>query len=326
MIVVIGLDSIDAARIKSCHTPNIDKIISDGEGGRMDPGDGLTSDELITQVLWPSLLAGRHPKELFPSYYESQVTETKRWDNPLLDRAISRRIEERLARILPREAKEGLKRYASKVGFSKSHIGDNQLEKNGSLLDTAKAPGLISIPGVNEDSTNADLKRMISPQSGTGEYQPTVDMVDFERACLRADSDRLIRTLEAVSSRQYDFLMSHFFSVDLVQHVWADTPGKMERWYGFYDDFVGRVRDELDPDDVLVVISDHGMETSGIHSRRAFYACSKQIWDEDERKLPEFRGVIETELVNHTIDRDETRKKVTVKKETRDHLEHLGYF
>lgn len=327
MLVVLGLDSLDADRVKSCPTPHIDAVKESGEGGRLNPGEGLSSDELITQVLWPSLLAGRHPKDLFPSYYEGFDSETKYWDNIVLDSRPIRWLESRLAQTLPRTKIEWIKEIMASAGASKSHIGADRLNDHGSILNTADSPYLISVPGINEDAENADLKSMIAPEDHDNDsYQPTVDMTKFERAGLRADADRLIRTLNAIESRGHDFLMTHFFSLDLVQHVWANVTTKIERWYGLYDDFVGRVQHALSPEDTLVLVSDHGMRTTGVHSRQAFYACSKPIWGNDEWLLPDFRSVLEQELREHSVGMDQSKVDQTVDRETREHLEKLGYF
>lgn len=330
MLVVVGLDSLDADTIDCYETPAIDQIRAEGEGGKMETPVGLARNELNTQLLWPSMLVGENPKDLFPSYYEDDSQTTKHWNLPLLSNSLAQWIEQEVSNIASSDAKRRLKQLLAQFGFEKEHIGENKLAETSSLLDTADAAHLISVPGINEDDINRNLKDMIAPKSTCSNrngYEPSGDITAFERKALSGDADRLIRFLNAIASRRHDFVMCHFFSLDLVQHVWADTPAKLKRWYGLYDDFVNRVRQTLSEDDTLVLVSDHGMETEGVHSKRAFYASNKRLWGDTPRKMEEVREVLESELQRHSPD-DSNRKNDTphITSETKDHLSKLGYF
>jgi len=332
MLVVTGLDSVDSETIEKYPTPNIDKICEQGEGGRMHTPTGLDRDELITQVLWPSMLAGSNPKDIFPSYFEEVGQSTKYWNTALLNNPVARRIENRVSSFASVDTKQELKRIARNFGVEKEDLGENKLSEIDSLLDVADSPHTISFPGINEDAANRELKDLLSPKSKRSDsdlpgYEISIDITEFERKAIRADSDRLIRLLNTVRSRTYDFVICHFFSIDLIQHIWAGTPSKMERWYGIYDDFVGRIKKELSDEDTLILVSDHGMETEGIHSKRAFYASNRQIWEESPRKMENLRGVLESELQRHSpINDDKSDETMQIASDTREHLSELGYF
>jgi hypothetical protein len=100
----------------------------------------------------------------------------------------------------------------------------------------------------------------------------------------------------------------------------------MRRWYGLYDDIVGRVECALADEDTILLVSDHGMKASGVDSRRAFYACSKLIWNSHEWRLPDLRSVLEKELRSHDVGQNDSGTSQTINRESRDHVEQLGYF
>ncbi|MFD1585889.1 alkaline phosphatase family protein [Halorientalis brevis] len=331
MLIVMGLDSLDADTLQRYTTPSIDTISEEGEGGRMETPDGLNRDELNTQLLWPSMLAGQNPRDLFPSYYEDNSQSTKHWNTKVLSNPLVRRIEREVSNIASSKAKRYLKSLLAQFGYEKEHVGENRLAEAGSLLDSAAAPHLISVPGISEDDMNRDLKGMIAPKSARSEgrsgYEPAGDISLFEQKALSADANRLIRFLNAIASRRHDFVMCHFFSLDLVQHVWADTPPKLQRWYGLYDDFVRRVRQTLSEDDTLVLVSDHGMEKEGIHSKRAFYASNRRLWKDTPRKMEDLREVLESELPRHSpADGEQMDDSAQITNDTKEHLSKLGYF
>lgn len=326
MLVVLGLDSLDYQRLQRYETPHLDALT---EMEQLRTPEGLGPDELITQVLWPSMLIGGHPRDLFPSYYQSSADETKEWGNPLLDSGFVRRLESVLASQLSRKQKERIKQLLSDTGMEKSHIGRQKLEAEGSLLDVAENPNLISVPGINEDSTNRELKEMVGRTADTeADYSTAVDGESFERAALKADSDRLIRTLNAIESRHHDLVFSHLFSFDLIQHVWVSSEAKMARWHGIYDDFVGRVMAGLESGDVLVVVSDHGMSSDGRHSTQAVYGASKSLWPSKPCRSIHLRDVLETELHRdeHQPRSGDEVDELEVSESTKEHLEELGYF
>lgn len=218
------------------------------------------------------------------------------------------------------------------LGYRKVNLGEMKLDETDSLIDAAGAPHVISVPGINEDDINRELKDMIAPETSKSSqdfsgYEPLTDVTKFERKALSADADRLIRVLNAIRSRKYDFVICHFFSLDVVQHVWANTPSMMNRWYGIYDDFVGQIQQELFEDDTLVLVSDHGMEKEGIHSKHAFYASTNKIWSDDHRKMEDLKTALELELKTHSYsDQSQVDPKTHITEDTRNHLSDLGYF
>lgn len=327
MLIVIGLDSLDYKRAADYSMPTLESF---AERGQLETPSGLGSDELITGLLWPSILMGDHPRTLFPDHLSSAAGSDEslsQWNNPLLDSGLVSAFEEFLVTNLSREQKDRLKSLLSKGGVEQEKKAVSVMEQHGSLLDSARNPKLISVPGINADDSNTELKTMVADRVNEPGKQPKESAEAFENAAMRGDADRLSRTLNAISARNHDLIFSHFYSLDLIQHIWVGSERKISRWYYLYDQIVSQVLHEADEDDTVVVISDHGMQSNGLHSKRAYYAATDPIWGESEFRMTELRSVLESVLSSQELDSNpEAVDRLEIDDQTKDHLEELGYF
>lgn len=325
MLIVLGFDSFDAQRVEKVRTPNVDSLV---ETGVMHTPAGLKYDELNTMVLWPSMLVGENPKELFPEYYASEgvfdLNANGEWKSSILQNG----IDSFLRKVLPVGIYNTFSAALEKVGVEREPYTEARLSEVSTVIDSAKFPLLISFPGLNWDDSNRELKQFINPYAKKGRHDLEGDAEKFERMGARNDIDRLIRTLYAIEIRENDLLIAHFFSLDLVQHLWAGSPRKMKRWYGFYDHILGQVLDAAREEDTVVVVSDHGMEETGIHSKRAFFGASRPIWNSEERKAEDLAEVLKRELESgrHAVGERGESEALEMKDETVQHLKDLGYF
>ncbi|WP_247730643.1 alkaline phosphatase family protein [Halovivax limisalsi] len=330
MLVVLGLDSWDARRYQQYPTPTIESLEEQKE---LAPFENLAAGELITQVLWPAMLIGENPKTLWPEYFE-QVPGYKSTIDSGDDRTSG--VETLAARLLPDSVKPVVGRIAMKLGlyerhkinFDKHSAGARMLHERPSLWSAATDPVLISLPGINEDQRNYELNAMMDrPADGTNVSDNVLNVTasEFQQRAFELDAAKLSQTLHA-TTRGHDLVFSHFAGLDFMQHMFADSDIVMRQWYRHYDAITEQVLAELDPDeDTLVVVSDHGMEDSGLHSHRAFVGSTKPLWGERGVEMENFRDVLEDELQNHkTTDASKT-VNMDMSQETRDHLKELGY-
>jgi hypothetical protein len=329
VLIVLGFDSLDCRRIDDLETPTVDEL---AEFGYLEPFEGLLSSELMTTVLWSSMFAGCHPKQLYPEYYDADtpfnVWIEGTWEPPWLRsipiKSLERFAVRRLSSLLARRRQERLRdRIRSRIG-KRSYIQAG-LDGTDSVLSVAENPRLISFPGINFDHTNKELKSMVD-NSVSGNFAVTDTAERFERRALSADADRLVRTLYAIESRRHDFVATHFFSLDLIQHVWAPNDAKMQRWYAFYDDLLKSVLRAARPTDTVVVVSDHGMKTNGIHSHNAFYGATEELWTGPYRMI-DLADVLKTELRRdrHRAGESDQSTEMEIEEETANHLRDLGY-
>lgn len=115
---------------------------------------------------------------------------------------------------------------------------------------------------------------------------------------------------------------AHIHILDHMGHLYANRPEKLRKFYKKIDDMVEMLRERIDR---LVILSDHGMQTTatddpnpGVHSSRATFATT------EESELPgsvlDVRAWL-TDRLSHDV-AYETTTRVDA---PRDHLEDLGY-
>ncbi|KAK1233253.1 mannose-ethanolamine phosphotransferase gpi13 [Marasmius sp. AFHP31] len=102
-------------------------------------------------------------------------------------------------------------------------------------------------------------------------------------------------------SKPFDFLVGHFLGVDHVGHrVGPDHPSmksKLEQMQSV----LARVVDLLDDDTLLVVLGDHGMDTSGDHGGDDILETSSALWVySKDRPLSANAGPVLSGLTEHT--------------------------
>jgi hypothetical protein len=340
MLIILGFDSFDFKRHQKYDTPNFDEMATTE---LMETPSGLKPSELSTVVLWASMLAGENPKDLYPEYYQDEFTGKDtasfdtvaegKWNSRLLNLNPLQTIEKPLVKTIPSRLNEKIKERLNKHGVEKKSYVQKRFENVPSVLDHAESPRLISMPGFNWDDSNFDLKDMVSPYADTRDgddyHELQTDPETFERKAYTNDADRLVRTLYSIERRNHEFLLTHFFSLDLVQHVWVESDTKMAQWYGYYDYILGSVLNAVSKDDTVVVVSDHGMQSTGTHSTRAVFASSRPIWNCKRCQMEDLADVLVGELDSsrHEVRSDAGHERsMSLKDETAQHLKDLGYF
>lgn len=231
---------------------------------------------------------------------------------------------------MPERTKPIVDAIGTRVGlldsFDKHTVGKEHLDSRSSVLDAASDPYLISIPGVNEDMRNYELTEMMDTPNGKDISDAELDVTpeSYERRAFELDSAHLAETLQAIN-RGHDLVWAHFAGMDFIQHMFADSERLMQRWYKFYDNITEQVLAELGEADTLVVVSDHGMEESGLHSTRAFFGSTTPLWGETPAEMESLRSVLERELHNHETKAETDELTLQLSEETESHLENLGY-
>ncbi|KAK7037483.1 mannose-ethanolamine phosphotransferase gpi13 [Paramarasmius palmivorus] len=101
-------------------------------------------------------------------------------------------------------------------------------------------------------------------------------------------------------SKPFDFLVGHFLGVDHVGHrVGPDHPvmkAKLEQM----NDVLTRVVDSLDDDTLLVVLGDHGMDSSGDHGGDDILETSSALWIYSKSRPLRSASAVPSGLVQYT--------------------------
>lgn len=142
----------------------------------------------------------------------------------------------------------------------------------------------------------------------------------YRRELARAGS--VVGWLGAHTETAVPIAGAHLHLLDHAGHLYAENPTELERAYRDLDDLVGWLRDRVDH---LVVVSDHGMQTTtlsddrpGVHSERAL--VSSTIDDDLPASVFDVRDWLE-DRIREPTPRDESPESTI----PREHLEELGY-
>ncbi len=248
--LIIGIDGGDPEVIKKWvndgELPNFAKIINKGSFGKL-----RSTIPPITGAAWSSFQTGTNPgkhgafnwfKRVKGEYRSAPVNTTDISEPTLWDI---------------------LSKYEKKVGVLGVPVTYPVNETNGFLI-----PGLLTPPNAKTQSYPSDLINEIkeiepdfkfSPKEWTRGYKPK----DWVEELIDDIGVKERLSLHLMREKAWDFMMIHFMETDQVQHfMWHKKGG--EDWcpilqvYKRIDKALGILTDELDEEDSLFIMSDHG--------------------------------------------------------------------
>lgn len=292
-IAVLALDAADYTLLKKWDCQN---ILQDNHAP-LESYAYTNENYPMTMDIWPSVATGRHARNL-------DATATPDWESPFL------RAGSKVASVLPTDLRVRLGAL-----FKDSSTEHNFLVVNCShVFETGAVYGW---PGVVETPDNLREAWTLSNDVVTG----SVSEPDFEQRLVSNFGEEL-GWLEATASTNTPIAGVHSHILDAAGHAFGERPAELCRYYKRADEMVGRLKQNVDH---LVILSDHGMQTSavgdddpGLHSWRSMVSTS---WGTE---LPEsvldVRGWLEARMPEYHGQKPEMTLDTT-----EDQLKSLGY-
>lgn len=325
-LVVLGLDALDPDIVDTEIHPGltlaaherIDTIVS-------------TQGEPSTHELWPTIITGLHPRE-----HGLLVEEGVSWSNPLF--GLGSRVAEY---VLPDRLQTALGAYllnateADAFRTPANYYDEHDLE---TMFDNRQSLA-IGVPNyVTESGEDREhqLRRSMGElferdPEATGGHR-SADPETFYEQCMEMLMVRIARTRRGLLGRRYELAFGYTSGLDLVGHVAYGRPGLQQAAYREADRFVSELRDDLGPEDDLLLVSDHGLQ-DGLHTDEAMVAATDPALVEAIDDVRDVRGAIDEALANgaHLPDPD-SRPTATGEAGSdvsgdavREQLEDLGY-
>jgi len=322
-VVVLGIDALDPDLVDSVEHPNL--VLDAHESiETIDSAEGEPS----THELWPTIVTGLPPEEHGLVLADDGVA----WGNPVL--SFGSRVAEY---VLPDSLQTAIGAWlltntaADAFRTPASYYAENGID---TMFDGREAKP-IGIPNYVVDPDEEDREHALRKEMGdlferdpdaTGGHRSS-DPATFYERCLEMSMVRIALTRRALRSRSYELVFGYTSGLDLVGHVAYQAPEMQDSAYAELDDFVGEVRSDLDEDDELVLVSDHGLQ-DGVHTHEAMVASTAPSIVEAVDSVLDFRSAIEAELDR----RDHRRAGRTFEAAddadadaVREQLEDLGY-
>lgn len=323
-LVVLGLDALDPDLVDESEHPNL-TLASHRRIETISAAGGRPS----THELWPTIITGLHPEEHGIRLDSGGVA----WSNPILNVGAS--VADY---VLPDSVQ-------SKVGAWLLNNTDTDVFRTpASYYARRSIPTLfddveslaIGVPNYVVDPDDEDFEHQLRRHIGEYmDFDPGVehshvadDRHEFYERCLEMVMIRIARVRRGLRSHDYELVFGYTSGIDLVGHVAFDAPSLQRRAYEEADTFVGELRRDLDEDDELLIVSDHGLQ-EGVHTEEAMVASTvPTIVDSIDGVEDVYETVRERlEGGRHRPDRDRVAVEAGERTaaEVREHLDDLGY-
>jgi len=324
-VVVFGIDALDPELVD----PEVHPYLT---LDRYETIDTILSSvgRPSTHELWPTIITGLAPEE-----HGLLLDDGVAWDNPLLrtgsniaDHVLPETVQTKLGALLLNKTSEDAFRIPA------SHYEENGLS---TVFDEHDATA-IGVPNYVVDTDSKDREHEIrcslgglferDPDAETG--HTTGDVEEFYDRCMEMVMIRTARIRHALRSRGNELVFGYTSGLDLIGHVSHDRPAVQQRAYEEMNHFVGELAADLTEDDVLILVSDHGLQ-DGMHTDEAMIASSEGRLLEEVGHVTDVRSAIESELGRRqhrptgrefgSIEGFESENSEAV----REQLEELGY-
>ena len=322
-VVVLGIDALDPEIVDPELHPNLTLDRYEAIGTIVS-----SAGDPSTHELWPTIITGLDPED-----HGLQLDDGVAWENPLL-RRMSAVGDYLLPETIQTKLGAWLLNNTSQDAF---RVPATYYEEQGisTVFDGVDAE-TISIPNYVVDPSLEDREHQLRRTMGElferdpdgGGRHSSTDADEFYEQCMEMVMVRIARVRRAVRSRRHELVFGYTSGLDLIGHVSHDRPALQSRAYEEVDGLVGELLRDLEGDDVLLLVSDHGLQ-DGLHTETAMIASTRADVIEDVSHVRDVREAIERELRtgSHAPGSRELSPEQDDEdaNQVREHLEDLGY-
>ncbi|RKD98058.1 alkaline phosphatase family protein [Halopiger aswanensis] len=322
-VVVLGIDALDPDLVDPDEHPSLTL-----EGHKRINTINSASGEPSTHELWPTIITGLPPKK-----HGLELEDGVAWENPFL------RVGSSIANILvPDEIQTRIGAWLlNNTDQDAFRVESSYYSENG--IDTVfdgRDASPIGIPNYVTDPDSEDREHQLRRSLGnlferdlnTESGHVSSDPEAFYELCMEMAMIRIARVRRALRSQEYELVFGYTSGLDLIGHVAFDRPSMQMAVYEELDQFVSELRGDLTDDDVLILVSDHGLQ-DGVHTHEAMVATTHPETIEPITGVESVRDGIEYALndSNHepTGRQFEQKRSREQSEQVKSQLEDLGY-
>ena len=290
-VLILGIDAIEYELVEQWKLSNLQQK----EYGKtilpIKKEEGFRYDLPATVIIWSSFITGKTPKDHKIQTFKIWNSTLLNWCETNLINRIIKPVQFDHEKLEKREKQQKyfniIKKIPNSIGFKKHNPIRNDI-KTTTLFDNPKSIPL-HVPVYNSDAF-PEYKKKIFNAIENKNYKHI-----FELQCKQEFDIRTKEVFEWLERKEeWNVLMQYFYLLDGIQHVFYNNPKKIAKYYLMFDEFVGKVRQKIDDETLLIIVSDHGQK-KGIHTSYGFYSSSNKLRLK-KPKLIDFRWKIETLL------------------------------
>lgn len=298
-VLILGIDALEYNLVKKWDL----KHLKQKEYGKVTVPIYEGAGEPVTLVVWPCFITGKEPEEMgfdSPILYRRPLkgflekiffpitSFGKNESDTVKDESITfktTRKEKIISRFNFFSMKAGFGRYPIKKDIKTPTIFDNKNIKSIHL----------HIPVYDESHT---LEDHCNPRNNVIGALGNKDLTKKFGEQLLQEFNERSQELFDVLNDDWDLCMQYFYVLDGIQHVFFKNKLKINSYYMRFNEFVGKIK-EIVPDDMMIlIVSDHGQE-NGLHTNYGFYSCNKKLGLHNP-KISEFKDIIEKMIKKET--------------------------
>lgn len=294
-VLIIGIDALEYNLVIEWDLKHL-KLNEFGKT-RVPISEGF--GEPVTLVVWPSFISGSEPdvmgfdapiiyrqplKFILEKIYFPLISNNKpqrEHDVSIMEKTtVKNKIISRTNYIL---MKAGMGRYPERKDIKKPTFFDNpdykSIHHNIPVYDAV-------FTTEDRDSARNGVIRAINDK----EFRK-----DFEKKLsdeLKIGSENVFKHLQNPS---WDLYMQYFYVLDGIQHVYYKNKLKLMDYYMKFNEFVGRVKEKLPNDTMLLIVSDHGQE-NGLHTNYGYYSSNVMLGLTNPN-IFDFKTIIENKIL-----------------------------
>jgi hypothetical protein len=270
-VCVLAYDGMEFSLVKELKLRNI----LQREFGIVNVPIAGGIDDPSTPIVWTSFLTGQPP-----SVHGIDMNEF--WNNRF-DVLRSFLRKHRTLHGITRRFKIGYK-IREGIGTQPKFPTVENI-KTDTLFDVIKPSIALGVPVYNKD-----LYEVYPVRGVFRAIQDPVYREDYEKRIRRIFEQEVVDLFRSLEN-EWKLLMIHFHITDLLGHIYWGTE-RLATLYEEMDLLTERVKGKLRPRDILLIISDHGMERHG-HTKYGFYSLNIEL-GLGSPNIIDFFGIIKT--------------------------------
>ena len=298
-VLILGIDALEHSLVEKWDL----KHLKQKEYGKIIVPIYEAGGEPVTLVVWPCFITGKEPEEMgfdSPILYRQPLkvfldkiffpvsSFIKNDSDTVKDESINFKTS-RKQKIISRfnflSMKAGFGRYPTEKDIKAPTFFDNE------NIKTVR----FHIPVYDESHT---LEDHCNPRNNVIAALGDKSLrKEFDTRLLQEFKDRSKELLDVIND-DWDLCMQYFYVLDGIQHVFFKNKLKIMSFYMRFNEFVGKVKEIVSDDTMILVISDHGQK-NGLHTKYGFYSCNKKL-GLNNPKISDFKDIIEEKIKQKT--------------------------
>jgi len=233
-LVVLALDALDAGLVEHFNLNSL-RLSTSGELETFSH----SMDYPYTPEVWSTIATGLSPNE-----HGVTKSGTSDWNQPLLN------LASKFTGGLPLSVRTRLGEVVMMLTGAEYAVGETTAE---SFL---KGDGRVvhNWPGVHNGDELATVWRLMSREEN-------MTVGEFNRAVFAIGAEQFA-WVEETLRHESSLIATHIHTLDALGHAYASNEVQLRRAYEWVANWVNRIRESMDEDDELVILSDHGMVVS----------------------------------------------------------------